>query len=146
MIRKLGPGEHMAHLFKGFERDSKFVKIDPEYADKTYKDLIDRGAGEIFLLFDDETGNLMGGLGCIKAPDMWTGDLIAIETFWYVLPEYRSGLQGAELLFAFEQWAVDEGCKKIAIIHLADSHPDRLDRLYHTLGYQLVEKHFVKEV
>lgn len=147
MIRRLEPEkENMSGIFKGFEQDSKFIKVDLQYANDTYKDLIGRGVGQVFLLFDDETGELAGGLGCIKAPDLHSGEMMAIETFWYVRPECRARMMGMDLLFAFEQWAKDEGCKRIAMIHLADSSPDRLERLYRSLGYQLAEKHYVKEV
>ena len=147
MIRRLDlEKENMPTIFKGFEQDSKFIKVDLDYSDKTYRDLIGRGVGQIFLLFDDDTGDLVGGLGCIKAPDLHSGDMIAIETFWYVLPQCRNKMLGMELLFTFEQWAKEEGCTKVAMIHLADSAPESLEKLYLTMGYRLLEKHYIKEV
>jgi GNAT superfamily N-acetyltransferase len=145
MIRLLDPEkENLSAFFKNFEKDSEFIKVDVDHTDKTYRELIKKGIGQVFLLFDGET--LMGGLGCIKSPDLHSGELTAIETFWYVAPEYRTGFNGMELFFRFEQWAKEEGCKKIAMIHLSDSSPERLERLYARMGYKLAEKHYVKAV
>ena len=147
MIRLLNPEkESLAVLFKGFEDDSKFVRIDVDYADQTYRDLISTGAGQIFLMFDVEMDSFIGGLGCLKAPDLHNGEMIAVETFWYVVPEYRDSAHGIELLFAFEKWAKDNNCTKMAMIHLADSSPERLKKLYERLGYKLLESHYIKEV
>ncbi len=133
-------------FFKAFEKETKFVKVIPEVAQKTYCDLISRGSGKVFILCDDKTGAVMGGLGAIKAPDLHDGVLTAIETFWFIASEYRDTWGAFSLLRAFEKWAKETGCKRKALVHLADSSPERLKRLYEIMGYKLVESHYVGEV
>jgi len=100
-----------------------------------------KGICGLFALYEGD--DLIGGLGCIKAPDLHDGRLTAIETFWLVLPEYRG--QGMKLFKVFEQWAAEQGCEKKAMIHMADSFPEVLGRFYAKKGYKLAELHWIKE-
>jgi GNAT superfamily N-acetyltransferase len=146
MIRVLQPSkEDFSTLFQEFEKDSQFVKIDPVYAAKTYKNLIETGRGQVFLLCKED-GEVQGALGCIKGPDLHNGEMVAVETFWYVLPEYRGDFGSIQLFLAFEKWAKDQGCVRKAMIHMIDSHPKQLQRLYERRGYKLIEQHYEKEV
>ena len=102
------------------------------------------GVGGIFLLVDDGNTQVFGGIGGIIHPDLLTGKLTAVELFWYVKPEYRSG--GVRLLKTFEEWAKSRDCKVIAMICLSCSMMDKLDDFYRKAGYTLLEKHYIKEV
>jgi GNAT superfamily N-acetyltransferase len=127
---------------KGMEESTSHVKVDVDYTTKIYQEIIRKNSGAMFLLKDDK--KLVGALGCVKRNDLHNGDLIAIETVWYVHPEYRGG--GLKLLNAFDRWAKEEGCKKKAMIHLEDSLPDKLKKIYEKKGYQLVESHYMAVV
>lgn len=147
MIKVFNPDtDTIPDLFKGFEQDSAFIKVDIAYADKVYKDLIRSGVGQIFILLDDNTGESIGGFGCIKSPDLHSGRMMAVETFWYVVPEYRNSLGGAQLYDSFERWAAEQGCEILAMIHMIDSSPEKLRKLYEKKGYRLAEQHYIKEV
>jgi len=128
-------------VMKAFENESEFVTVEVEYSAAKYINLVNIGIGALFVLYKE--GQIIGGMGCIKAPDLHDGKLTAIETFWLVLPEYRG--HGMKLFKAFEKWSDDQGCQKNAMIHLADSFPSQLDKLYQREGYRLAELHFVKE-
>lgn len=132
----------ITRLCKNFEQASKLVTVDIDHSVKAYTQFITSGIGAMLLLKRD--GDIIGGLGCLKYPDLHSGVLIAVETFWFVLPEHRG--RGLMLLDAFEAWGASQGCKKLAMIHLTDSYPAALERLYRMRGYQLVEKHYIKEV
>jgi GNAT superfamily N-acetyltransferase len=69
---------------------------------------------------------------------------MAVETFWFVHPDHRG--QGLSLLVEFEKWGKREGCQTLAMIHMVDSFPDKLETLYRRRGYKLIEKHYLKEI
>lgn len=142
-VRQIGLDEVTALTakMKAFESASSFVKVEISHSAETYVNLIKSGIGAMFALLDGD--EIIGGLGCIKAPDLHDGKLMAIETFWLVLPEHRG--QGLKLLHAFEEWSDRQGCQKNAMIHMADSFPETLGRLYQRKGYNLAELHFIKE-
>jgi hypothetical protein len=138
--------EEVPSFFARFKDDSKCVSINVPYAQKYYRTMIENKMGQVFLLCDEETGSVHGGLACIKGPVPHSGQMVAVELFWYVAPEYRGSLGALELLVAFENWAKENQCSSCALIHMMDSQPERLEKLYLRMGYKLLEKHYIKEV
>lgn len=132
----------VAYMAYNFSKESKHVIVDPERPAESYWGMIQSGTAAMLMLMEGD--KCVGGLGCIKYPDLHSGELFAVETFWYVLPDHRG--EGIKLLDAFEKWAADNGCVKCAMIHMVDSMSSALERLYRMRGYKLVEKHYVKEV
>jgi len=130
----------ITEFMKAFEQASKFVTVDIDYAAKTYETMIDDGTATVMVL--EKEGDLIGSLGFIKAPDLHSGEQMLVETFWFTDPEKRGF--GLLLLDAFEKHAQDNGIKKIAMIHMMDSYPERLEALYLKRGYKLIEKHYVR--
>lgn len=146
MIRKARPDECLgiARFMKRFEEDSKLIRVDVEHAALMHSRAIERETGIIFILCDDTTGEMQGGLGAIFGPSMIMDEIVAVETFWYVAPEHRG--RGLKLWLAFEEWAKRKGCQKVAMVHLADSSPNELGQLYVRRGYELIESHYVREI
>lgn len=145
MIRKAEISEirMVTEFMKQFEQASSHVKVDIEHSIKQYEKMVRDGYAIVLILIGDD-GALQGGLGALKAPDLHCGVLTGIELFWYVAPEFRG--KGLELFDAFENWAVVEnGCKRTAMIHMEDSYPEILKRLYKRRGYYLMESHYVKD-
>jgi GNAT superfamily N-acetyltransferase len=132
----------VAEYMKQFEQATEYVKVDVEYTSSAYWDLVQDGVATLFIM--EESGQMIGGLGAIKYPDLHDGKMMAVESFWFVAPEHRG--KGLKLFATFEEWALQEGCKKLAMIHMVDSYPDILEKLYMRKGYKLVEKHYVREV
>lgn len=130
----------VAEFMTRFERATAHVKVNVDHTTGTYTRLMETGTA-VFLVLE-ENDQMIGGLGAIKFPDLHSGEMTAVETFWFVTPESRG--KGLLLFEAFEKWARREGCKKAAMIHLADSYPEILEKLYKRKGYQLVEKHYVR--
>lgn len=131
---------NLANFTKGFDKETEFVTTDESYARDKYIAMMENGVAHILVI--DEEGVIKGAIGFIIAPDLHEDIKVAVETFWFVLPEFRGG--GKQLMFAFEAKAKELGCKKTAMIHLADLFPDSLEQFYIKNGYKLAEKHYVK--
>lgn len=135
--------DRLAQWMKMFEQATSLVDVDSSYAHEVYLDMMIRGLCRLFIS-ETEEKQIQGAIGFIISNDLHDGKKIAIETFWFVDPTYR-GI-GKELFNKFEEVGKEMGCKKLAMIHLADSYPDSLERFYVKNGYKLLEKHYVKEV
>ena len=142
MIRKPTEKEfyEVATMASNFEDHSSHVKVDPDHTVKVYGELVKSGVGVVFVIVKD--GAVVGGIGGLKGPDLHYPRTIAVETFWFVLPEHRG--EGLKLLAEFERWAVEKKCDCVAMIHLSDSHPKVLEKIYKRKGYHLVENHYLK--
>jgi GNAT superfamily N-acetyltransferase len=125
-----------------FEECTNHVLVDVDHSVKNYTRFITEGIGAMFGVRID--GEVVGGLGCIKSYDLHYPRMLAVETFWFVLPEHRGF--GMQLWEEFEKWAKEEKCDYMAMIHLSDSSPEILERLYVRKGYELIEKHYLKKV
>ncbi|MFZ2950891.1 MAG: GNAT family N-acetyltransferase [Desulfuromonadaceae bacterium] len=123
-----------------FANHTGHVIVDPDHATKTYQRMIRSGAAVVFALMVGD--KVVGGLGGIKGPDLHHPRIVAVETFWFVLPEFRG--KGLRLFAAFENWAVEKKCDAVAMVHLTDSQPEILEKLYRRKGYELIEKHYLK--
>jgi GNAT superfamily N-acetyltransferase len=133
----------LCHLGRAYQLEySKHVIVDVAICIKNYTSFIESGLGCMFALKID--GKVVGGIAGVAYPDIHSGIMVAVETFWFVDKEYRG--HGIKLLGVFEEWAKDQECEKVALIHLSDSFPDVLEKIYARRGYCLVEKHYVKEI
>jgi len=132
----------LADFMKAFEAATSMVKVDSDYAFQRYLAMMESGVCRI--LIAEEGTTLQGAVGFLTTDDLHDGVKIAIELFWFAHPDYK-GI-GKQLFSAFESEAVKSGCKRLAMIHLADSYPDSLEQFYLKNGYKLLEKHYIKEV
>lgn len=129
-------------FMKNFEKASSFVKVDVDHATKTYEDMIKEGSMTVMVM--EEDGNIIGSMAFLIAPDLHDGKLTAVETYWFMHPDHRGF--GLRLFNEFERLAMQKGCQKLAMIHMTDSYPGILEKVYKRYGYKLVEKHYVKEI
>lgn len=114
-------------LFDIFEQARKEfgwpIELDKEYCSHLVAIFSKPG---MFLEWTDH-GFLAGHIGFhILMP----GVTLALETAWYVLPEYRNKLEGGRLYKMFEEWAVENeaeyilqgietrGCTKVGPFYL----------------------------
>jgi len=118
------------------------VILNPDHLIRHWVNFIQNGIGVIILA--EEDGVVIGGIGGLKYPELFTGNLTAVETFWYTL-EGKRGV-GIKLFKLFEEWAKENDCRRIAMIYLPFSMPDKLDRFYTKNGYKLLEMHYEKEI
>jgi GNAT superfamily N-acetyltransferase len=129
-------------ILASFQKHTDFVTVIPEVAAKSYTDFVNRGIGGMLLAISEN--KVIGGLGYLIANDIHCGKKYAVESFWFMLPEYRGG--GIRLLARFEEIARERDCEECAMIHLSDSFPERLEHLYIRRGYRMVEKHYIKRL
>lgn len=108
---------------------------------KFWRNALTSGLGVIFVSVDSQWV-IKGGIGGIKYPELLTGNLMAVELFWYTKKDERG--DGLRLYKKFEQWAKDQQCKKIAMIHLMCSMPAKLQHFYERSGFTLLEMHYEK--
>jgi len=132
----------VTEFMKQFEQASEFVKVDIDHATKTYEGMIDQGIAVVMVLEHEK--KLIGSLGFIVADDLHSGDKMTVETFWFTDPKKRG--HGLMLLEVYEEYSKKIGSKKIAMVHMTDSYPERLEKLYIKRGYKLIEKHYVKDL
>lgn len=76
---------------------------------------------------------------------MYSKSKIACEVLWHLLPEYRKGRRGVDMMNAFEYWAKLLGCS-VAQYGWMTSSPARMEQLYEKRGLKLVEKMYFKEL
>jgi GNAT superfamily N-acetyltransferase len=93
-----------------------------------------------------KSGVPAGFIGGILAPDINNGDIVASETFWYVLPKFRGSTIGVRLVNHFEVWARDMKAARIIMAHLADSMPEALKEFYERRGYRPRETSWIKDL
>ncbi len=132
----------MAEFMKRFEDESGFVKVDVDHTAKAYTELV--SSGSAVLLIMEREGKMIGGLGYVVWPDLHDGETVAIETYWLVDKKCRGG--GIRLFNEYEKSAKERGCKRISMVHMVDSYPEILSKLYTRKGYALVEKCYTKEL
>jgi len=139
-----GDLERLYPLAVEFYSRSQFLRhFDLTRFTSCWTELLRQGTGRIFLLIDD-SAQIAGVLGGVVYPDLNNGELIATEFFWYVADGVRG--QGMKLYRAFEAWARERGCTQMRMVHLLDSMPGKLARVYTHLGYVPAEVHYVKEL
>lgn len=109
---------------------------------EVWKSFIESGHGVIFSIRGEFGAN--GMIGGIAHPEMYSGDLIASEFFWYVCDGHRGG--GMSLYRAFEKWARAKGCVEMRMAALSDSMPGKMELVYRRLGFELAERQYVKEL
>lgn len=110
---------------------------------ETWGPLLAGGRAVIFLL-EGPAGEILGALGGVAYPDLYSDREIATEMFWFVREGARG--KGMDLYRAFERWARERGCGQIRMVHLMDSMPERLAKVYRHRGFTPVEIHYVKEL
>lgn len=144
MIRKANIEDlpKLSELANIFTELSEFVGVDMNVFCKNWARFIKSGFGVIFICEKDNI--ITGMIGGLKFNDPNTDILIASELFWIVHPDHRGG--GMDLLKSFENWAKYNGCKKIIMIHMADSMPDTVKKIYELKGYKEMETHYIKGV
>ena len=145
MIQRITSREGVKKIFslaEQFTTASESALYDPETMLTTWDYLLKNKLG--VLITYTKKGKAVGVIGGIKHPDMTSGIMTATESFWFVDPEHR-GI-GLFLLKAFEDWAKEEGCKRILMMALLDSLPEKAIRIYQQAGYKPLEVTYIKEV
>ena len=93
--------------------------------------------GSVFVAEMD--GAVVGMLGLLLHPHLYSGLLVADELFWFVDPAAR-GTAGMRLLAHAEAWARDQEATRIQMV----GPNGRVGQLYRRRGYVFIEASFSK--
>jgi GNAT superfamily N-acetyltransferase len=102
------------------------------------------GSGNAVIFIDDRDGEIAGTLGGLVHPDIYGGELVAEEFFWFVRESHRG--RGIRLYREFERWARDKGAVSIQMVHLLDVMPQKVSQFYLCEGFQPVETRYAKSL
>lgn len=111
-----------------------------EVFERRWSDFIAGGTGRIFAAFVGSQP--VGAIGMVFAKDFNDDARVASEAFWFVREDHR-GI-GLRLFAHAEKYAKASGCKRIAMVHLIDLHPAKLQRFYERSGFRCVENVYLK--
>lgn len=114
-------------------REGDIPRFDPGAAVFHWKKLYEMGIGRIFVAWSK--GEPAGAFGAVLAADLYTGDTIATEAFFYVYPEHRSFKTMRSLWEAYDAWSESKGVVRQYLSAHWGPH-ERLSRYYSRQGYE----------
>lgn len=98
------------------------------------------------LVIAEVDGIHLGGVGALRTPVFMSKSVLAMERFWWVVPDQRAYGVGKALLFAFEKAAKEAGCTHVAMIALENADLPKVSALYQKAGYAPSEHTFMKRL
>lgn len=124
------------HL-NGFQLE-RFVQI--------WTELLRLEAGVIFLATESNAQEevIVGAIGGMVHRDLYNGELTASEAFWRVREGSRGS--GVALYRVFEQWAQEQGCLSIQMVHLTGVMSEKVGKFYLRMGYESIETRYSKRL
>lgn len=126
-----------------FYSQSKFlIAFDLAKFTEIWKHFLKLGIGVIFV--DDRGGKIRGTIGGIIHPDLYSSDIVVEELFWFVCKDSRTS--GPKLYWRFEGWAKEHGAKRLQMVHLLDSMPEKVGRFYAREGFEPIETRYSKDL
>ena len=103
------------------------------------------GTPNVFFMVAADGDRVVGGIGVVVAPSQTVQDkLLAQELFWYVDEDYRQTRVAVQLYRSAERWAKEVGAVAITMALLERSMPETVASMYERMGYEQVERIFVK--
>lgn len=134
--------ERLAVLGKEFFSEAGLPgEFNPQFWATVWTQLMIQDAAEVWY---DEEEHIRGAIGIIYAPDFFTGDLVATESFWFVTKEARSVI-GIRLF----HWIVDRskirGAKRLIMSGIISSptFPGVRNFYHHTLEMKPLEMSYI---
>jgi len=132
-------------FFEYGQFDKKGLRYNKESCKGLLSFLIQNKGG--ILLVANEDGNLCGSIGGITTPWMMdNSQLILMETWWWVNPEYRNKRIGLELIGAFQDEGKKRGANLFIMVTLQGPKEKSLIKFYTSLGMKHLENHYIKEI
>lgn len=133
--------ESVLMLLKDFHEES-IDKYNIFCNDKIARSMMLRYVDNSLILEDQ--GAIVGIIAGIVTTYPLNDEKLYQEAIWYVKEEYRA--HGVDLLRALEEWCKERDIKKIVMIHMSNSMPDKLKMFYESVGYAPLESHYLKQL
>lgn len=105
--------------------------------------------GKIFLIAEDEYGNIISCLAGFIIDHLFATNKIAYEILWYVDQEFKRSKDVIKILKAYELWAKKSGCTHLSMGNrrgVDDSKEDALERYYLRNGFKIIETVYKKKL
>jgi GNAT superfamily N-acetyltransferase len=118
-------------------------EYDPAEMEKAARQMMADG---LLVIAVDDDGAHLGGVGAIRQPVFMSKSVLAMERFFWVVPDQRAGGIGKALFYAFEKCAKESGCTDVAMIALEDESLHKVDALYRKAGYAPFEHTYMKRL
>jgi len=103
---------------------------------------IENGRGKILALKKDD--KFIGAIGLLVSPSFEDGVMTCMESFWYVDENHRG--QGLKLLIKGQQVAKEMGAKRMMMVYLENSMPEKVRSIYERMDYKLIQTTYFKEL
>jgi hypothetical protein len=136
-IRRLDSSEVervILDLLPHFEEEvGYYKKPNGSHLVAAWKRVMDAGIGVAYAAAKD--GGPVGVFLGMIVPELFTGELQALEVLWYVRKDYRK-LFSKQMLFEFEVAAKLRGCTSILSGATASFKPEVMARFYKARGYE----------
>jgi GNAT superfamily N-acetyltransferase len=114
----------------------------PERFTKGWEELLRTKVGAVMGAWKED--ELVGAAGFVIHQEINTGDVVAGEMFFTMLPGHR-GL-GIRLFLEAEEMLHKTPAVRILMIHLEGSNAGTLSRFYTRRGYRPLERVYVKDI
>ena len=111
------------------------------WADK-WMGLLEAEAGTVIAATEND--KIIGGIGLLTYPAFEDDVLNTQEAFWYVKEDNRGA--GVKLYKAAEKYAKEVGSKRLAMIYLETSMPQKVETFYKRIGFKKAETTYIKEL
>ena len=130
------------------EADTGFgLKLEPEHFIAHLQLMID-GPDSDVLVRQLPNGFMQGFMGVHLLESPLSGELMAEEHMWYILPRYRSLEATRAFLAAAEAWGKERGATQFILTasRLANIDAGRVMRMYGRLGFKPFEQVFIRPI
>ena len=112
--------------------------FNPKHMFSVLRTMMDMKAGAFWVSHGDNN-EVTGAIAGTLYPDFLTGDMIAIENFWFVSKPYRITSVGIRLYNRYEIWAEDSGADRIHVGLIAGLNEDTIEKWYDKRGFTKLE-------
>jgi hypothetical protein len=136
LIERLGP--------QFFDLGAVTGKFNSNWFLPTWDKTLRSGLGAMWIGFKGDEA--IGVLGAVLHPCLFSGEIVATESFWFVDPNHRFGTAGVRLFHEFLVWAVQIGANRIQAGKIAGSMGEELEAFYQKQGFVRLETIFVKNL
>lgn len=133
--------ESCLELIKEFHAES-LDAYNLLYNDECALLILPKFIGSSFVLeVDDKIVGILAGM-VVNYPV--NGEKIFQEYMWFVNKHYRK--YGINLYRHLEEYCRENNIKKIIMVHMANLKAQKLEQFYNRLGFELLEKHYIKNL
>lgn len=89
---------------------------------------------------------VVGVLGAVLHPCLFSGEVVATEAFWFVDPNHRGGTAGVRMFLEFMAWGIHVGATRLQAGKIAGSMGEELEAFYQKHGFVKLETLYVKNL